>query len=92
MGGLAPGLGSVNGQSWPIVWAHVTVEFLLGRLLERARHCSHAMVRGLDRRVLDGVNVWSLAGFGWESFAWVRYTGFSDGGLPIGSIPGTTHW
>ena len=30
----------------------------------------------------------SLAGFGWESFAWVRYTGFTDGGLPMGSIPG----
>ncbi len=45
--------------------------------------------RGLDIRVLDGVNVWSFAGFGWESFAWVRCTGFADGGLPMGSIPGS---
>ena len=40
-------------------------------------------------RVLDGVNARSLAGFGWESFAWVRCTGFADGGLPMGSIPGS---
>ena len=38
-------------------------------------------------RVLDGVNALSFAGFGWESFAWVRCTGFADGGLPMGSIP-----
>ncbi len=54
--------------------------------------CSRAVTRGLVRRVLDDVNVWSLAGFGWESFAWVRYTGFTDGVLPMGSIPGTAHW
>jgi hypothetical protein len=46
------------------------------------------VTRGLDGRVLDGVNVRSLAGFGWESFAWVRCTGFTNGGLPMGSIPG----
>ena len=40
-------------------------------------------------RVLDGVNARSLAGFGWESCAWVRCTGFADGGLPMGSIPGS---
>jgi hypothetical protein len=34
--------------------------------------CSREVTRGLDRRVLDGVNAWSLAGFGWESFVWVR--------------------
>jgi hypothetical protein len=42
--------------------------------------------------ILDGVNAWSLAGFGWESFAWVRCTGFTDGVLPMGSIPGAAHW
>ena len=42
-------------------------------------------------RVLDGVNARSLAGFGWESFAWVRCTGFADGGLPMGSILGSAH-
>ncbi len=47
------------------------------------------MTRGLDRRVLDGVNARSLAGFGWESFAWVRWTGFTDGVLSMGSIPGS---
>ncbi len=51
--------------------------------------CSREVTRGFDRRVLDGVNERSLAGFGWESFAWVRYTGFTDGGLPMTSIPGT---
>ena len=40
-------------------------------------------------RVLDGVNALSFAGFGWESFAWVRCTGFADGVLPMGSIPGS---
>ena len=38
-------------------------------------------------RVLNDVNVWSFAGFGWESFAWVRCTGFVDGDLSMGSIP-----
>jgi hypothetical protein len=54
--------------------------------------CSRAVTRGLDWRVLDDVNAWSLAGFGWESFAWVRCTGFTDGDLPMGSIPGAAHW
>ena len=91
MGGLAPGLRPVNGGSWPIARAHVAIAFLQGRLLERARRCSRAMARGLEMRVLDGVNARSLAGFGWESGAWVRCTGFADGGLPMGSIPGA-HW
>ena len=72
--------------------AHVAVAFLLGSLLERARHCSRAMGRGLQMRVLDDVNVWSLVSLGWESFAWVRCTGFADGGLPMGSILGSAHW
>jgi hypothetical protein len=54
--------------------------------------CSREVTRGLDRRVLDSVNVWSLAGLGWESFAWVRFTGITDGVLTMGSIPGTAHW
>ncbi len=92
MGGLAPGLGPVDGLSWSFARAHVAVTFLLGRVLERARRCSRAMARGLEMRVLDDVNARSLAGFGWESCAWVRCTGFADGGLPMGSIPGTVHW
>ncbi len=48
------------------------------------------MTRGLEIRVLDGVNARSLVGFGWESFAWVRCTGFANGGLPMGSILGST--
>ena len=66
----------------------------VSHILVGAHHgcCSRAVTRGLDRRVLDGVNAWSLAGFGWESFAWVRCTGFTDGGLPMGSIPGVAHW
>ncbi len=58
--------------------------------------CSCAVTRGLDRRVLDGVkfsvNTWSPPGFGWESFAWVRCSGFTDGDLPMESIPGVAHW
>jgi hypothetical protein len=92
MGGLAPGLGPVNGRSWPIVRAHIVVAFLLGRLLEHVRRCSRVMTRGLEMRVLDGVNAWSLASLGWESFAGVRCTGFANGGLPMGSILGSAHW
>ena len=73
MGGLAPGLGPVD-ESWPIARARVAVAFLLGRVLERARLCSHAMTRGLDMRVLDGVNAWS-----WEAF-WMGCGFFSWGG------------
>ncbi len=36
-------------------------------------------------QILVGISHTTL---GWESFAWVRYTGFEDGGLPMGSIPG----
>ncbi len=52
-------------------------------ILVGAHHgcCSREVTRGLDRRVLDDVNAWSLAGFGWESFAWVRCTGFTDKGF-----------
>jgi hypothetical protein len=35
--------------------------------------CSRAVTRGIDRRVLDGVNAWSLAGFGWESFGLLMF-------------------
>jgi hypothetical protein len=69
----------------------------VGHILVGTHHgcCSRAVTRGLDRRVLDGVNTCSLVGFGWETeeymgsrFAWVRCTGFTDGVLPMGSIPG----
>ena len=92
MVGLVPGLGPVNGRSWPIARARVAVAFLLGRLLEQARRCSLEMERGLEMSVLDGVNTRSLASLGWESFAWVRCTGFANGGLPMGSILGSAHW
>ncbi len=92
MGGLAPGLGPVSGRSWPIARARVAVVFLLGRLLEYARRCSHVMARGLEMCVLDVVNERSLVSLGWESFAWVRCTGFTNGGLPMGSILGSVHW
>ncbi len=92
MVGLAPGLGPVSGRSWPIARARVAVAFLLGRLLEHARRCSRVMARGLEMRVLDGVNARSLVSLGWEFFAWVRCTGFANGGLPMGSILGSAHW
>jgi hypothetical protein len=46
----------------------------VSHILVGAHHgcCSCAVTRGLDRRILDDVNVWSLPGFGWESFTWVR--------------------
>ena len=50
--------------------------------------CSRAMARGLEMYVLDDVNTQSLAGSGYESFAVVRYTGFMDGALPMGSMSG----
>ena len=37
--------------------------------MERARHCSRAMARGLAMRVLDGVNARSLAGSGIEQLS-----------------------
>jgi hypothetical protein len=59
-------------------------------ILVGTRHgcCSRAMTRGLEIRVLDGVNARSLAGPGYESFAVVRYTGFMDGDLSMGSLSG----
>ena len=43
--------------------------------------CVRAMTRGLEIRVLEGVNARSITGSGCESFAGVRYTGFVDGDL-----------
>jgi hypothetical protein len=76
--------------SW---WFLVGFSDNVSHILVEVHHgcCSRPVTRGLDRRVLDGVNTWSLAGFGWESFAWVRCTGFTDVVFPMGSIPGTEH-
>ncbi len=62
----------------------------VSHILVGAHHgcCSRAVTRGLDRRVLDGVNALSLAGSGYGSFAAVRCTGFMNGGLPMGSMSG----
>ena len=46
------------------------------------------VVRGLEIRVPDEAGARSLAGFGWESFTWVRYTWVLGWGLPMESIPG----
>ncbi len=46
------------------------------------------MERGIEMRVLDGVNSRSLVGSGYESFVVVRYTGLMDGDFPMGSMPG----
>jgi hypothetical protein len=76
MVGLVPGLGPVNGRSWPFARPRVAVALLLGRLLEYARLCSRVMAN-------------SLPSLGWESFAWVRYTGFAirEWGLAYGIYP-----
>ena len=40
------------------------------------------MGRGLEIRVLESANVWSITGSGCESFAGVCFTGFVDGDCP----------
>ena len=97
MGGLAPGLGPVNGcpvngcpgpsrghtsrlrSFWGVCWNEPVV--VPARWQE-----------GSTGAFLMVSTVWSLSGFGWEFFAWDRFTGFTDGGLPMGSIPGAAHW
>ena len=56
----------------------------VSHILLGSRHgrCTRAMVRGLETHVLEGDNVWSIAGSGCESFAGVRCTGFVDGDCP----------
>ena len=49
-----------------------------------------AVARGLEIRVPDGSGARSLAGFGWESFVWVRYTWVHGWGLSMESIPDRT--
>ena len=69
--------GPLRGHTTGLRWAH--------------HGCSaRAMVRGLEMRVPDGSGARSLAGFGWESFAWVRCTWVRGWGLPMESIPGRT--
>ena len=59
-------------------------------ILVGAHHgcCSRAVTRGLEMRVLDDVNARSLSGSGYGSCAVVRYIGFMDGDLPMGSMSG----
>ena len=54
--------------------------------------CSRAVTRGLDRLVLDDVNVWSLAGFGWESLCRGPIHWIHGWGIAYGIYPGVTHW
>ena len=75
MVGLAPGLGLVTGSPGRLRGACVAVS--LGGV--HHGRCARAMARGLEMRVLEGVNARSVAGSGWESFAGVRCTGFVDG-------------
>ena len=53
-------------------------------ILLGTRHgrCVRAMTRGFEIRVLEGANVWSIAGSGCESFEGVRCTGFVDVDYP----------
>jgi len=73
--------------SW---WSLAGFSDNVSHILVGAHHgcCSRAVTRGLDRRDLDGVKAWSLAGSGYGFFAVVRCIVFMDGGLPMGSMPG----
>jgi len=64
----------------------------VSHFLGGSRHgrCSRVMASGLEIRVLDDVNARSFAGSGCKSFVGVRCTGFVNGDLPMGSIPGYT--
>ncbi len=62
--------------------------FLLGSWHGRAR----AMTRGLEIRVLEGANVWSIAGSGCESFDRGPLHWILGWGLSMGSVPGAAHW
>ena len=46
--------------------------------------------RGLEIRVLDGVNPWSIGGFGCGSFCRGQLIWIRGWGLAMGSIPGTS--
>jgi hypothetical protein len=54
--------------------------------------CSRVMTRGLEMRVLDGVNTWSLAGFGCGTFCRGPLHWIYSWGLYMGSIHGLSHW
>ena len=63
-----------------------------GKVVGTSPSCSRAVARGLEKRVLDGVNARPLAGSGCGSFCrgplhWIR-----GWGLPMGSIPAAAHW
>ena len=70
-------------ESVPWWWVHLGSGFSdnVSHILVGVCHgcCSRVMARGLEMRVLDGVNARSLAGSGFESFAVVRCIGFMDG-------------
>ena len=48
----------------------------------RHGHCVRVMERGLEIRVLEGVNAGAIPGSGYESFPGVHCTGFVDGDCP----------
>ena len=65
--------------------SHILLETSHGR-------CARTMTRGLEIRVHEEANVWSIIGSGCESFCrgprhWIR-----GWGLSMGSVPGTAHW
>ena len=96
MHGHATGLRLVEECLLLLVLKSLALWFLVGfsdnvsHILVGTHHgcCSRVVTRGLDRCVLDDVNARSLAGSGYGSFAVVRCTGFMDGVLSMGSMPG----
>ena len=91
MGGLGPGLGPVDGSPGPLRGHTSRLRSFWEGCWNKARRCFPRMARGLEKRVLDGVNARPLAGSGCGSFCrgplhWIR-----GWGLPMGSIP-AAHW
>jgi hypothetical protein len=87
MVGLVPGLGRVSGYPCPIVWEHVGLRLVWGML----GRCSREMTRGLEMRVLEGANTWSLIRPGHESS--VRSAQLIHRwGMLRESVPGSSYW
>ena len=88
MGGLAPGLGRMSGELWPIVRARVAVALDWGNATDPV---PVQWKESLESRVLDGANTRTVIRPGHESSAGSAQL-IRRWGLLMGSIPGAAHW